>query len=73
MNSTPKFICHCKAVTKNEIKSAFRKSGAETLLDIQNLTKASTGCGKCKPEVLSIINSENKRRDELGKQLKLDF
>ena len=73
MNQNPKYICHCKSVKKNEIKKAFQQSGAETLLDVQNITRASTACGKCKPEVVSISNSEIERRDKLGKQLKLNF
>lgn len=35
-------ICYCKNVTKKEIERAI-KNGAETLSDIQTMTKAFTG------------------------------
>jgi nitrite reductase (NADH) large subunit len=73
MDNNSKFVCNCKAITRNEIINAIRKKGAESFLDIQNLTKASTGCGRCKIQVLSIIEIELRKQIGLGKQLRLDF
>lgn len=66
-----KYVCECKSVKAFEIRNAVRKSGAETLTDVQNLTKASTGCGRCKGMVISILEVELKRLDAIGRQLKL--
>jgi NAD(P)H-nitrite reductase large subunit len=73
MEPLSKYICHCKSVKKNEIIKAIRKNGAETLLDLQNLTKANTGCGRCKENVLSVLSKEITKRDSMGKQLRFDF
>lgn len=68
-----KYVCECKSVKAYEIRRAVRLSGAETLVDIQNLTKASTGCGKCKTHVISILNKELEKKHTEDKQLKFDF
>lgn len=73
MTHKSKYICECKAVTANEIKRAVRNKGAESILDIQNLTKASTGCGRCKDLVIEIIQLEVKKIEAKGKQLRIDF
>lgn len=67
------YICECKAVKANEIKSAIKTKGAQTFLDIQNITKASTGCGRCKQAVTDILNAELCKIEAKGKQLRLDF
>lgn len=73
MDKRPKHICQCKAVTLSEIKKSITKSGARTLLDIQNLTKASTGCGRCKLQVEEILGKELVKINALGNQLRIEF
>jgi bacterioferritin-associated ferredoxin len=73
METFSKYICQCKSVKKNEIIKSIRKNGAETLLDIQNLTKAATGCGRCKDEVMGILEKEMVKKSAMGKQLRIDF
>jgi NAD(P)H-nitrite reductase large subunit len=66
-------ICECKAVRKAEIISAIKQKKAETLLDIQNLTKATTSCGRCKPLVYQILEEEIKKNNRKDRQLKINF
>ncbi|MFO8023167.1 MAG: (2Fe-2S)-binding protein [Perlabentimonas sp.] len=73
MAKADKYICECKAVFPSEVAIAIKKKNARTLFDIQNLTKASTGCGRCKTQLLMLIESEIKRNDKAGKQLKINF
>ncbi len=68
-----KYVCDCKSVKAFEIRKAVRESGAETIIDIQNLTKASTGCGRCKGEVTRIMENELEKKRAVGSQLKFDF
>ncbi|PKP36836.1 MAG: hypothetical protein CVT98_06980 [Bacteroidetes bacterium HGW-Bacteroidetes-15] len=73
MSNVSAHICQCKAVKAHEIKKAVRVKEAQTLLDIQNLTKAATGCGRCKQSVTDILNDELKKIRAKGKQLRFDF
>lgn len=47
-------VCLCRKVTAGAIRSAI-DDGARTLEDIQSTTKAATGCGGCKCNVLKIL------------------
>jgi NAD(P)H-nitrite reductase large subunit len=73
MNKGTLYICECKSVKAHEIRSAIKTKGAQTFLDIQNITKASTGCGRCKQPVTDIINAELCKIEAKGKQMRLDF
>ena len=73
MSKSNSYICQCKAVYRNEILNAVRRKGAQTLSDVQVLTKASTGCGRCKSQVLHILDNENSRLTQNGLQLRLDL
>jgi nitrite reductase (NADH) large subunit len=73
MPKVNKYICECKAVTNNNLLNAIRKAGAETLQDVQNLTKASTGCGRCKPNVLQVLKKELQTINPQYNQLKINF
>jgi len=68
-----KYVCECKSIKASEIRKSIRESGAETLVDVQNLTKASTGCGRCKAQIIKILEVELKRILLAGRQLKLDL
>lgn len=48
------YICICKAVTERQIHEAI-DSGACTRKDISACLKAGTGCGKCNPEINSLL------------------
>jgi NAD(P)H-nitrite reductase large subunit len=73
MRVSEKMVCECKMVPKIEITNAIRKGGCQTIVDIQNTTGASTGCGKCKPAVIDILMKELQKQLEASKQLKLPF
>jgi nitrite reductase (NADH) large subunit len=73
MKVPSKVVCECKLVPKTEIIDAIRKGGCQTIIDIQNVTGASTGCGRCKPVVIDILMKELQKQLEGSKQLKLPF
>jgi assimilatory nitrate reductase electron transfer subunit len=47
-------VCHCNGVSKGEI-AACMAAGARTLRDVATETRATTGCGSCKADVLQVI------------------
>ncbi len=49
-----KIICNCFGVSKNEIIDAV-KNGAKSLQDIQDATHAGAGCGRCKGNLIKIL------------------
>lgn len=53
-----KSACKCKNVSIDTIVEAV-KNGADTLEKVEEVTKAGTGCGRCKTIISNII--ENKR------------
>jgi NAD(P)H-nitrite reductase len=65
-------ICTCKSVTKKEILIAIR-NGAQTITDIQIITKASTGCGRCKATITSILEKEQAKIRKQDSQLRINF
>lgn len=65
-------ICSCKGVTKKEILTAIR-NGAQTITDIQIITKASTGCGRCKTTINSILEKEQAKALKKDSQLRINF
>lgn len=66
-------ICECKSVSRSEITNSIRTGGCQTIIDIQNTTGASTGCGRCKPKVLEILMQELRTKNSNEKQLKIPF
>ena len=68
-----KFVCNCKCVTKKEILGSIRKKGADSFLEVRTITLATTGCGRCKPEVERIVLDELTSHDVRRMQLKIDF
>ena len=48
-------ICACHKVTKHTIEHAVMQ-GCSDLSDVQQVTKASTGCGGCEKLVQSVIS-----------------
>lgn len=53
--------CCCMQLTFEELKTAVN-AGAETLAALQELTGVATGCGRCKPQVTTILAKHKKRK-----------
>ncbi|WP_411823629.1 (2Fe-2S)-binding protein [Leptospira sp. 'Mane'] len=53
----PKRVCLCKMVTEKELVDAIQ-DGANSMADIREKTKATTGCGTCSPQVYQILQRE---------------
>ena len=60
-------ICSCEAVTKGQVCCSVTDDGNETVKSIAKATKATTGCGGCKPMVTDLVNETLK---SLGKVVK---
>lgn len=48
-----KTVCHCAKVKFQDIKDAIEQ-GAQTLDEIENVTKASTCCGRCEEYFINV-------------------
>ena len=48
-------ICRCNGVTKGDIRTEFA-SGATTLEQVAESTRATTGCGECTDAVCGILD-----------------
>ena len=53
MNS--RVVCFCNEVSEREIVAVLKK-GARSVHDVQKITGAATGCGRCLPVVDSIVS-----------------
>lgn len=53
-------ICFCNNVSLGKLLEAIR-NGADTLEKIKDVTRASTGCGGCEPEVIEILEAVTKK------------
>ena len=62
-------ICHCKMVTEKEIKALIKK-GAASAIEIMEFTGAGSGCGRCKPRVVELVQKELEKKP-VEKQLRL--
>ena len=51
-----KIVCLCNFVSEREINKALLK-GAKTIRDIQELTGASSSCGRCIPALQQMISA----------------
>lgn len=60
-------ICSCEAVTKGQICCSVKDDGNESVKAISKATKATTGCGGCKPMVDDLVKETLK---SLGKVVK---
>lgn len=60
-------ICSCESVEKGGICSAVLEQGCEDFKSVCKQTKATTGCGGCKPMVKDLLNETLKL---LGKEVK---
>ena len=64
-------VCNCYDVTNADLVKAIRKHKLDSLVSVQAATKASTGCGRCKPIVVGILEKELKKRLNSDIQLRL--
>lgn len=60
-------VCSCEAVTKGAVCCSVLEHGNETVKAVARATKATTGCGGCKPMVADLIKESLKT---LGKTVK---
>lgn len=60
-------ICSCENVTKGSICCSITEGDCETFSDVVKTTKATTGCGGCKPMVVDLVKETQK---SLGKDVK---
>lgn len=60
-------ICSCENVSKGAICSAITSGTATNMKEVCILTKASTGCGGCKPMVKDLVNEALK---SMGQEVK---
>tara|TARA_R110002051_G_scaffold105833_4_gene178919 strand:+ start:16341 stop:18854 length:2514 start_codon:yes stop_codon:yes gene_type:complete len=62
-------ICSCEAVTKGQVCCSVKDEGNETVKAIAKATKATTGCGGCKPMVTDLINETLKSLGKIVKEV----
>jgi len=60
-------ICSCEAVTKGSICCSVINAGNDSVKAVAKATKATTGCGGCKPMVTDLVKDSLK---SLGKTVK---
>jgi len=60
-------VCSCESLSKGEICCSITDDGCDNLSEVISKTKATTGCGGCKPMVVDLVNETLK---SLGKEVK---
>ncbi len=60
-------ICSCERVSKGKICGSLMEGQCGSLKDVIGLTKATSGCGGCKPMVVELVNETLK---SMGKEVK---
>ena len=60
-------ICSCEAVTKGAVCCSVLEDGNETVKSVAKATKATTGCGGCKPMIADLVKESLKT---MGKTVK---
>ncbi|MEN1783868.1 MAG: nitrite reductase large subunit NirB [Bacteroidota bacterium] len=60
-------ICSCESVSKGAICTALLEEKCDSFKDVVSCTKATTGCGGCKPMVTDLVNETLK---SMGKTVK---
>lgn len=60
-------ICSCESVTKGQICDSIASGACSSMDDVIKTTKASTGCGGCKPMITDLLNESLK---SMGKEIK---
>ncbi|MFV9550790.1 nitrite reductase large subunit NirB [Algibacter sp. PT7-4] len=60
-------VCSCESVSKGDICCSIIEGDCENFSDVVNKTKATSGCGGCKPMVTDLVNETLKSQ---GKEIK---
>jgi nitrite reductase (NADH) large subunit len=60
-------VCSCESVSKGDICCSITEGDCNTFGDVVTKTKATSGCGGCKPMVTDLVNETLK---SLGKEVK---
>ena len=60
-------VCSCESVSKGDICCSITEGDCNNLSDVVAKTKATSGCGGCKPMVVDLVNETLK---SLGKEVK---
>lgn len=50
-------VCSCQGVTRGEIVHAIRDRGLRSVEQVAEHTRASTGCGGCRPDVATLLEA----------------
>ncbi len=50
-------ICSCQGVTRGEIVHAIRDRALDTVEQVAEQTRASTGCGGCRPDITALLGA----------------
>jgi ferredoxin-nitrate reductase len=61
-------VCSCQGVTRGEIVHAIRDRGLDTVEQVAEHTRASTGCGGCRPEVAALLSELRAERETLSQR-----
>lgn len=51
-------VCGCNGVDKGTILRSIREKGLSSVAEVGKVTKAGTSCGKCKPQVQTLLEYE---------------
>ena len=57
-------VCRCHGVSENTAKQSVTIGGATSLEDMVVATKAGSGCGSCKPDLIKILDEATKPAEE---------
>lgn len=60
-------VCFCMKVHRNSLLAAIR-AGAHTLASLQARTRAGTGCGTCRIDLLHLLAEAGHPHDATGAQ-----
>ena len=53
-------VCKCFGITEEKIREAVQANTLLTVEDVTHFTKAGGGCGKCRDDIVAIIEDERK-------------
>ena len=56
-NGLDRTVCHCFGITERKIREIAESNNLRTVNEITNYSKAGGGCGGCKDEIQTILNS----------------
>jgi len=65
-------VCSCNRVTRGELEEAIASGGIESVAEVAEATKATTGCGSCTGEVEQLIAAGSSGGNTDVKELKLE-